>query len=724
MNPQNGRMNDLFDRDQFTVDDYHQDYTDGLYQKEPIGVGVILSVLAIVIALVYQSLISLDYDLLPLSQLAWNLLVYITPYSLLDFVDNYSNPLPIPNPNAMEYSRTHAQKSEMMRRLFGLGSPGGIIDSVASAGRRRLSTLPLIGLGGAGDDETPAGLGNWDNSCYQNSILQGLASLDSLPGFLESFRNDEALRRDGSKPGDIKMANALKELIATLKDQSNNGRRIWTPATLKNMSSWQQQDAQEYFSGLLSAIDKEYGTTIKLGGVLGLEQANTSKDLGEQLPHAQALPPNPLTGLTATRVVCTKCGYSEGLKTTPSLCQPLIVGEGWEYDLSQLLHEGTKLEFVHGVYCERCTLRKSEHLLSMLMERLGAEPEDSPLRINTSKRLEAVTEALENDDFSEKTIKDRCKIPTENWVTVTKSKQDIIARPPKSLALHLNRSTYGLDGELTKKMAAIRFPKYLDLGPYCLGSSGRNEEQAGEEWLLDPYTSMVAGTQQKSRVEGPIYELRAVVTHSGRHENGHYICYRKHPVSGIKTDENDTKKDQWWRLSDDHVMKVGEENVLAQGGVFMLFYDQIEPAVHRSPTKPIDDPSIQNVDVEASACESQVESASPLSHDIFSDLALNIPLPETDDADLTLFKSLSSSNLSEIDRQFTTGENHDERETNGSELSDGDEDPEQRVEEDYSPTKAILIPQPYLGTRRNQDQSKRESSEGVREGTMGGLVMV
>ncbi|KAF7865508.1 hypothetical protein EAF04_006482 [Stromatinia cepivora] len=721
MNPQHGRIHDLFDRDQFTVDDYHQDYTEGIHQREPIGVGVILSILAILIAVVYQRLISLDYDLLPLSQLAWNVLVYITPSSLLDFAENYSNPLPIRNPNTMEYPRTHAQKSEMMRRLFGLDTPGGIIDSVASAGRRRLSSLPLIGLGVGGDDETPAGLGNWDNSCYQNSILQGLASLDTLPGFLESFRINDALRQDGSKHGDIKMANALKELIATLKSQSNNGRRIWTPATLKNMSSWQQQDAQEYFSGLLGAIDKEYGATVKLGGVSGLEQVNMSKDAGKEPSHTQALSPNPLTGLTATRVVCTKCGYSEGLKTTPSLCQPLIVGEGWEYDLSQLLHEGTKLEFVHGVYCERCTLRKSEHLLSTLMQRLGAEPDDSRLRLNTSERLRAVTEALENDDLSEKTLKDKCKIPTENWVTVTKSKQDIIARPPKSLALHLNRSTYGPDGELSKKTAAIRFPKYLDLGPYCLGSAGGDEEHESEEWLLAPYASMVAGLQQKSRIQGPMYELRAVITHSGRHENGHYICYRKHPISGIKTDEDGSKKDQWWRLSDDHVMKVSEENVLAQGGVFMLFYDQIESAIHLSPTKRIIDTPIQNVAMETSTCGSQNGVAFPLSHGAPSNLALNTPLPETDDADLALSNSLSSSNLPEVDAQFTNHENHDDRET-VSELSDGDEDTEQREEEEYSPTKAILIPQPYLGTRKNNPE--RDGGEGVRESGMGGLVMV
>jgi hypothetical protein len=34
---------------------------------------------------------------------------------------------------------------------------------------------------------------------------------------------------------------------------------------------------------------------------------------------------------------------------------------------------------------------------------------------------------------------------------------------------------------------------------------------------------------------------------------------------------------QWWRLSDETVTKVGEHDVLSQGGVFMLFYDCVDP---------------------------------------------------------------------------------------------------------------------------------------------------
>src|ERR1700760_1528666 len=39
---------------------------------------------------------------------------------------------------------------------------------------------------------SPTGLENVDFSCYQNSIIQGLASLESMPSFLHRVQTDES----------------------------------------------------------------------------------------------------------------------------------------------------------------------------------------------------------------------------------------------------------------------------------------------------------------------------------------------------------------------------------------------------------------------------------------------------------------------------------------------------------------------------------------------------
>ena len=163
--------------------------------------------------------------------------------------------------------------------------------------------------------------------------------------------------------------------------------------------------------------------------------------------------------------------------------------------------------------------------------------------------------------------------------------RSVIARPPQSLVIHVNRSMFDeMTGELKKNYAEVKFQNRLDLGPWCLGSNGKAPDDSVEEWLLDPAESMIASRRRRSRIRGPSYELRAVVTHFGRHENGHYIAYRKHPAveeaeeeaNGEPEKHKAPRGSQWWRLSDDDVSQVSEDNVLNQGGVFMLFYDLVE----------------------------------------------------------------------------------------------------------------------------------------------------
>lgn len=56
------------------------------------------------------------------------------------------------------------------------------------------------------------------------------------------------------------------------------------------------------------------------------------------------------------------------------------------------------------------------------------------------------------------------------------------------------------------------------------------------------------------------YSLRSVIVHYGTHNYGHYIAFRKY-------------RGCWWRISDETVYVVDEEEVLSTPGVFMLFYE-------------------------------------------------------------------------------------------------------------------------------------------------------
>ena len=665
-----------FDRDY----DYHQDYRDP-YSAFVNVASYLVPFGLFISALIYHAFYTLDFNLLPLHQLLWNALVYLTPVRLLESIDEYQRPTTFTNPELRP--KTFAAKSETMRRILGIDRPGGIFNTVAEVGKKGLSSLPVVGIPTQDTSRRPPGLGNWDNSCYQNSVLQGLSSLTTISEYLTiPWKQSEV--REASDLSGSGTTSALQGLVESLNDPSNNGRRIWTPTALKSMSSWQQQDAQEYYSKVLDEIDKEIGKALVRTKVAkGLE----SDDLDIQRPVSQAsedestpITRNPLEGLIAQRVGCTRCGFSDGLSMIPFNCLTVPLGRAWEHDIFECLDEYTKLEQIEGVECAKCTLLKHQRLLTTLSERMKEAPEDSQLRITTFKRLEAVNLALEEEDFDDKTLSQKCGVQPNSRVSTTKSRQAVIARPPRSLVVHINRSVFDeLTGELKKNYSDVRFPMTLDLGPWCLGSLESIRNPDAEEWLLNPETPMVASSREPSRQTGPLYELRSVVTHYGRHENGHYVSYKSTKYTKPADSEDEDGERQWWGLSDDDVMPATEEDVLRQGGVFMLFYDSVD----------------QSSTLTSKYTEEIPEANLPPQVEMLADVALaaSIPLPPIDDTDLSESDDQSSISTAESEKTVT----------NPSEV---DEDEDAQLEQSaYEPTKAIIIP-PYMASTGRRVEGK------------------
>ncbi|KAG9947308.1 cysteine proteinase, partial [Aureobasidium melanogenum] len=508
-----------------------------------------------------------------LAGLVWNAVVLLTPTALVLAVDKRRNPgLYEGSTTSPSTGDNYIFKSEAMRRIFGLGSGSAAILPGANSLRR---ASWLGGLGSKSD--APPGLGNWDNSCYQNSVLQGLSALQSLTTYLE--------QSDATKSEDTSTTvGSLRDLMAKLNDSSNNGCRIWTPAKLKSMSSWQQQDAQEYYSKIMDDMEKETTKAFKIApGTSGLHELgslDTVKASGSKDHTFGAQQRNPLDGFLAQRVACTSCGFSEGLSMIPFNCVTVPLGRNYRYRIEDCLNEYTSLEEITGVECARCTLLRTKSQL----ENMTTESDDSTdhsvtlppeLRAMILQRLQAVEQALADGDVSDDTLNKKCQIPKKSRVSSTKTRQAVVARAPQCLVIHVNRSVFDeYTGAQSKNLAEVTYPKTLNLGPWCLGTTRNAGDQ--EEWRMNPSRSMIGSSGKDARSE---YILRAAVTHYGRHENGHYICYREHPEH-IQDSDNDILSKptptKWWRLSDDDVSAVSEDHVLGQGGVFMLFYERVD----------------------------------------------------------------------------------------------------------------------------------------------------
>lgn len=494
-------------------------------------------------------------------------------------------------------SDPQSEGGSMFGSLFGLGS-GGILGKGMGAVSGALSKSYR---------NVPAGLGNWDNSCYQNSVIQGMASLPSLRDYLSKTTAEHKALDTESTSG------ALFDLVNKLNNPENHGQHFWIRGKLKSMSTFQQQDAQEYYSKILDALDKEAQNAsnskrrssasllLNASGlndlpvtVAGQEESaiEDQKENSPTPPEQLQVVPNPLDGLLAQRVGCVNCGYTEGLSLIPFNCITVPLGRDWNYDIRACLDEYTSLELIEGVECAKCTVLRMKNAMDRMKDKIQA---GSPL----DARLHALTEVLEEEDYDDKTIKNKLNVLKKNWVQTTKSRQAVIARAPKSLVLHVNRSIFDeMTGAQYKNNANVMYPKVLDLGTWCLGSrpseSQKPDDSIEEAWPRDPTKSML-GEDTEPSTDSPFqYALRAVITHAGSHGNGHYICYRQHPFKAADTEEgngdekNDVEKDdeeekerktsheQWWRLSDESVREAEEEEALRQRNVFMLFYERID----------------------------------------------------------------------------------------------------------------------------------------------------
>lgn len=586
----------------------------------------IVGYVAITAAVIYYLLLYFDYPILPVHEILWNCLVYMMPSRLIAALDQkfsgadtalYTQGL------SGAKSQDHAAKGAVMRRVLGLGAEGFF------TGLGRARSLSGINMAPKRDQPSmPPGLGNWDNSCYQNSVIQGLASLQSFRDFLRPTMDNSG--RASRKP----TRSAFGDIIDGLNESSNAGRTLWTPAELKSMSSWQQQDAQEYFSKVVDQIDKELLKTVqntiagdglseaaelfgnqddvkrgedavnstlvdsKFGGLhpsSGISQKNHARK--NPMTLLSNLPKLPLEGLLAQRVGCLRCGYVEGLSLIPFNCLTVPLTKDCYQDVRDCLEAYTTLESIEGVECAKCTLLRSKEQLERLLhitskvlaadeKHTGAELSEV-LKESAKARLAAVNEALEDEDFSDNTLTKKCQIPSRCRVSTTKSRQAVVARAPSSLVIHVNRSVFDeFSGLQRKNFATVTFPETLDIAPWRLGAQSTTDSDiTPEQWNTNPNESMLThpNDEQSSPNQATRYALKAIITHYGRHENGHYICYRKHPQLSATDSEANPAAEKWHRFSDDEVTTVTKQDVLDQGGVFMLFYEKLGPLALPTP---------------------------------------------------------------------------------------------------------------------------------------------
>ncbi|KAL6307147.1 hypothetical protein BKA93DRAFT_838915 [Sparassis latifolia] len=445
--------------------------------------------------------------------------------------------------------------------------------------------------------------------CFMDSTLQAMASLTYLQPHIDAI-HAKAVALDVPTP----VVDALRALLHTLNTPSSAPSALRPIEMISALSasssarhnslfsSREHQDAQELFQLLSECIKNEAAAVDREGhrdrglGALAHAEGPASREIGTSV----------FDGLTANRRSCMECGYTEAVMH--------FAFDNWQLAVPRLtsacrledcLEDYTRLEILTDCVCRKCSMLATYYRLQQEAEKLTEAAdvhESSPSkkkRAREARKLLARVKAAIDQGRIEEDIKG---VKMERVFSKASTKQAMIARPPRVLALHLNRSVhYG--HYAGKNTCRVLFPEILDLTPYT--TSGQLSTVPSVPISTPAPALPRSTTPTPASVSAPrtLYRLAAVVCHYGAHSFGHYVCFRRKPRRhatpptlacplscecprcarfGPVRDDADPDPDAarpgcgWLRVSDDSVRECGLESVLQEGaGVFMLYYERV-----------------------------------------------------------------------------------------------------------------------------------------------------
>lgn len=480
-----------------------------------------------------------------------------------------------------------------------------------------------------------SGLYNTGNSCFLNSTLQSLAAVDEVQTFLEHIVL-QAEAWDVPTP----VTDALYDLVLQLNSPSTR-RSALAPRQLtqalsnlpqNNVGSFfyahQQQDAHELLVLITGALDDEikaitneekmvmHSRSVGLQAEAGPFVSNYPKNIALALR-------NPFRALIAQRTACLDCGYVEAVRHFPTDELSLTVPSrpGSAVTIEACLANWSKIEIIDWV-CFRCsvvrTMQSLQEDCKALSKEVANDLTDGRIerqsasakkksgakrrKLRLMKEKEDTLAAILDGQYSEDEVEASRLLEThgillDRTFSRTATKQVMLARPPKVLVLHLNRSSYSASNfGASKNNAVVLFDEELDLSPIVTGgdlcTSGDVPISRGATPATDEKETSHHSVQPRSngislKSTSPTrYRICAIVVHYGGHSSGHYVAFRRRTFvekQGLDVDEvsHDNKLrgyDQWYRISDESVTRCSLRDVLVQNP-FLLFYERCDGSV-------------------------------------------------------------------------------------------------------------------------------------------------
>ncbi|KAM3867520.1 ubiquitin carboxyl-terminal hydrolase 30 [Diretmus argenteus] len=426
------------------------------------------------------------------------------------------------------------------------------------------------------------GLLNLGNTCFMNSLLQGLAACPSFIRWLERFSG----MSKGQPHNDNQLSRTLLQLLRALSSDDPGEEDTLDAGCLLDVlrlyrwhiSSFEEQDAHELFHVLTSSLEEERDHQPKVTHLFDMQSLESLPELDEKTTSCRSRAPlhpiprpwkfqHPFHGRLTSNMSCKRCEQQSPVRYDSFESLSLSIPSpqwGRPVSLDQCLQHFISSETIKEVECENCTkLQKGSLVNGQVLE---------------SQRTTFI-------------------------------KQLKLGKLPQCLCIHLQRLTWSNEGTPIKKQEHVQFTEYLSMDRYKQNApiqriqritcapkplKAESSQEAMDKPTLNGTehhnnnTPLSNGTCASVFLHSPgvspqlnltydfrsseyLFQLMAVLVHHGDMHSGHFVTYRRSPTSSRSPSPFSS---QWLWVSDDSVRKASLQEALSSNA-YLLFYERV-----------------------------------------------------------------------------------------------------------------------------------------------------